>query len=37
MRLTSPEQFQNNGNGSPLDDDSAIDTLSSSDDIKPIR
>src|SRR5499427_6702224 len=24
MRLTQPEQFQNNGNGQPLDDDGAV-------------
>jgi hypothetical protein len=32
MRLTQPEQFQNNGNGPPLDDDGAVDTPSDSDD-----
>ena len=35
MRLTKPEQFQNNGCGPLLDDDSAVDVPSDSDDTKP--
>jgi hypothetical protein len=35
MRLTGGPEQPNNGNGPPLDDDSAVDALSDSDESKP--